>query len=145
MVGTPPARLGFRACAPSSACFWCSRHCPPPRRRSRRASPRARSRPASIPGPTAPRRCARRSSTGRGLCGLAVRLDPEKKLARDESVAALVEAARAEVAGARRASLEVEVRPAGARIFVDGDPRGTRAELPTGKHLLRVERSGFYP
>ena len=81
----------------------------------------------------------------RELFALAVRLDPEKKLAPDEAVAALVEAARAEVAGVRRASLEVEVRPAGARIFVDGDPRGTRAELPTGKHLLRVERSGFYP
>ncbi len=44
--------------------------------------------------------------------------------------------------------LEVETRPPGARVYIDGQPQGTsptRVELTGGKHLLRLERTGFYP
>ncbi len=48
----------------------------------------------------------------------------------------------------RRGFLDVDTRPAGARVQVDGEPKGpspVHAELPAGRHLLRVERAGFYP
>ena len=76
---------------------------------------------------------------------LAARLDPQHRLAPDDAAAARLEAARAELPAAKRGMLEVEVRPAGARIFVDGEPRSAMLELPAGRHLLRVERTGFYP
>ncbi len=44
--------------------------------------------------------------------------------------------------------LELETRPTGARVIIDGQPQGstpTRVELTGGKHLLRLERTGFYP
>jgi hypothetical protein len=60
-------------------------------------------------------------------------------------------ALRAQVATSRNAQLRgninVKTRPAGARVFLDGDPQGhtpTQLQtLPIGKHLLRVERPGF--
>ena len=81
----------------------------------------------------------------RELFALAARLDPQRRLVADEAVAPQLERARAELTGARRCSLDVDVRPAGARIFVDGELRGQHVEVPAGKHLLHVERAGFYP
>ena len=81
----------------------------------------------------------------RDLFALAVRLDPQQRLVADEAVAPQLQQARTELAGARRVSLDVDVRPAGARIFVDGELRGQHVEVPAGKHLLKVERAGFYP
>ncbi|GHG74885.1 PEGA domain-containing protein [Comamonas sp. JC664] len=46
-----------------------------------------------------------------------------------------------------RGSATVKSRPAGARVFVDGEAVGftpvTLPTLPIGKHMLRVERPGF--
>ncbi len=58
---------------------------------------------------------------------------------------------RAQVATSRNAQLRgnatVKSRPAGARVYVDGEFQGftpvTVQTLPIGKHLLRVERPGF--
>src|SRR3954469_12312171 len=83
--------------------------------------------------------------TARDLFALAVRLDAKTQLVADEAVAPQLQQARAELTGAKRVSLDVDVRPAGARIFVDGELRGQHSEVPAGKHLLRVERPGFYP
>ena len=83
--------------------------------------------------------------TARDLFALAVRLDPKTQLVADEAVAPQLQQARAELTGAKRVSLDVDVRPAGARIFVDGELRGQHSEVPAGKHLMKVERAGFYP
>jgi hypothetical protein len=59
---------------------------------------------------------------------------------------------RATVATSRNAALRgnitVKSRPAGARVFLDGDLQSgatptTLQTLPIGKHLLRIERPGF--
>ena len=60
---------------------------------------------------------------------------------------------RATVARSRqselRGNIKVKTRPAGARVFLDGDLQGytphTMSTLPVGKHLVRVERPGFRP
>jgi hypothetical protein len=60
-------------------------------------------------------------------------------------------ALRAQVAtsvnAALRGNVVVKTRPAGARVFMDGEFQGytpmTVQTLPVGKHLLRVERPGF--
>lgn len=48
-----------------------------------------------------------------------------------------------------RGSVAVKTRPAGARVFLDGEEKGyspiTIPTVPVGKHLLRVERPGFRP
>jgi len=44
--------------------------------------------------------------------------------------------------------LELETRPVGARVIIDGQAQGatpTVVELTGGKHMLRLERTGFYP
>jgi hypothetical protein len=49
---------------------------------------------------------------------------------------------------ARRGLLDVDTRPASARVQVDGESKGqtpVHAELSAGPHLLVVERAGFYP
>lgn len=59
---------------------------------------------------------------------------------------------RAQVATSRHAQLRgnatVKSRPAGARVYVDGEFMGytplTVQTLPIGKHLLRLERPGFH-
>ncbi len=58
---------------------------------------------------------------------------------------------KAQVAGSRnaqlRGSLVVKSRPAGARVYVNGDFQGftpaSLSTLPTGKTMIRVERPGF--
>ncbi len=58
---------------------------------------------------------------------------------------------RAQVATSRNAQLRgnatVKSRPAGARVYIDGEFQGftpvTVQTLPIGKHLLRLERPGF--
>jgi hypothetical protein len=60
-------------------------------------------------------------------------------------------ALRAQVATSRSAQLRgnvnIKTRPAGARVFVDGEQQGhtpaSLQTLPIGKHLLRIERPGF--
>lgn len=60
-------------------------------------------------------------------------------------------ALRAQVATSRNAQLrgniKVVTRPAGARVYLDGESQGftpyTLQTVPIGKHLLRVERPGF--
>jgi hypothetical protein len=44
--------------------------------------------------------------------------------------------------------LQIETRPAGAHVIIDGQPQGSTpksVELTGGKHFLRLERTGFYP
>ena len=81
----------------------------------------------------------------RELFALAVRLDPQQRLVSDEAVGPQLQQARAELSGTKHTSLDIDVRPAGARVFVDGQLRGQHVEVPAGKHLLKVERAGFYP
>jgi hypothetical protein len=82
---------------------------------------------------------------------LAVRLDPRQKLdahAVEPAIDVPVAAARAEADATRRGFLEIETRPAGARVQVDGESKGqtpVHAELTAGRHLVRVARAGFYP
>jgi hypothetical protein len=82
---------------------------------------------------------------------LAARLDPRHKIdphTIEPAIEMVVATARAEAENARRGYLEIETRPAGARVQVDGESRGqtpVHIELPVGRHLVRVERSGFYP
>jgi tetratricopeptide (TPR) repeat protein len=60
-------------------------------------------------------------------------------------------ALKAQVATSRNAQLRgnvtVKTRPAGARVYLDGELQGyspvTLQTLPIGKHLVRVERPGF--
>jgi hypothetical protein len=51
------------------------------------------------------------------------------------------------VNAALRGTVQVKTRPAGARVFLDGEFQGytplTLPMLPVGKHLLRLERPGF--
>lgn len=59
---------------------------------------------------------------------------------------------KAQVANSRsaafRGNANVKTRPAGARIYVDGEFKGfspmTVSTLPVGKHLVRMERPGFH-
>ena len=60
-------------------------------------------------------------------------------------------ALKAQVATSRnaqlRGSVTVKTRPAGARVFLNGEMQGfspvTLQTLPIGKHLVRIERPGF--
>ncbi|HUJ26086.1 MAG TPA: PEGA domain-containing protein [Myxococcales bacterium] len=79
------------------------------------------------------------------LFALAARLDPGRKLVADEAAAPQLEQARAGLGGARHCQLDVDVRPAGAKIYFDGELRGQHIDAPSGRHLLRVDRPGFYP
>jgi hypothetical protein len=82
---------------------------------------------------------------------LVARFDPRHKLdarAVEPAIEAPVAAARMQAAAARRGLLDVDTRPAGARVQVDGESQGqtpVHAELNAGPHLLRIERAGFYP
>jgi hypothetical protein len=79
------------------------------------------------------------------------RLDPQQRLdARriEAGVASVLQSARAEAGQARMGVLEVDSLPAGGRVNVDGEDKGAapiHTELPAGKHLLRIERSRYYP
>ncbi|HEX9579252.1 MAG TPA: PEGA domain-containing protein [Myxococcales bacterium] len=79
------------------------------------------------------------------------RLDPQQKLdARriEPGVVSVLQAARAEAAAARMGVLDVDSLPAGGRVSVDGEDKGSapiHTELPGGRHLLRIERSRYYP
>ncbi len=79
------------------------------------------------------------------------RLDPQSKLQGhdiDDSADLPLQAARADLEAAPNGVLELESRPAGARVVVDGDPKGSapmRLELPVGRHLVRLEYAGYYP
>ncbi|MBU8894965.1 PEGA domain-containing protein [Corallococcus sp. H22C18031201] len=46
-----------------------------------------------------------------------------------------------------RGSANIKSRPAGARVYVDGEPQGytplTISAMTVGKHLVRIERPGF--
>ncbi|MBS2020899.1 MAG: PEGA domain-containing protein [Deltaproteobacteria bacterium] len=56
--------------------------------------------------------------------------------------------ARADLEAAGTGTLEVDPRPAGAKVIVDGQFKGTtpaKLELPIGRHLVRIERTGFFP
>jgi tetratricopeptide (TPR) repeat protein len=79
------------------------------------------------------------------------RLDPQSKLQGhdvDDSADLPLQAARADLEAAPNGVLELESRPAGARVVVDGDAKGAapmRLELPVGRHLVRLEYAGYYP
>ena len=83
--------------------------------------------------------------------GAVARLDPQGGLQGhdvDDSADLPLQAARADAEAAPNGVLELESRPAGARVVVDGDARGSapmRLELMAGRHLVRLERAGFYP
>src|SRR5262249_53590013 len=58
------------------------------------------------------------------------------------------EARRADAEALAMGTLEIEAKPVGARIAIDGSPKGqtpARFELSAGKHLVRVERAGYFP
>ena len=81
----------------------------------------------------------------------AARHDPESKLqprAIDTSADNRLAGGRADVEALPAGVLEVESRPGGARVLVDGEAKGStpmRLELQSGKHLVRVERAGYFP
>ena len=89
--------------------------------------------------------------TAKSMLQAAARLDPQQKLdvqRIEPGMAPLLRAARAEAEAAPHGALDVDSRPAGTRVIVDGEAKGNspiHAELPSGKHLLRIERAGFYP
>ena len=78
----------------------------------------------------------------------AARLRPEREL--DEGryppqVRERYEALRAELRAEPASSLTVTTRPGGARLFLDGEPRGTAPDTlyaTSGRHQLRVEAPG---
>lgn len=82
---------------------------------------------------------------------LCARLDPQQKLEPGKIEAAIephMQAAYEEAKKSKPGSLEIETRPAGARVILDGESKGhapVKSMLATGKHLLRVERAGFFP
>ena len=90
-------------------------------------------------------------NAARDAFALVARLDPKQRLdahAVEPAIEAQVAAARSEAGATRRGFLDVDTRPAGARVQVDGEAKGAspvHAELSAGRHLLRVERAGFYP
>lgn len=79
------------------------------------------------------------------------RLDPTGKLQGhdvDDSADLPLQAAHADAEAAANGVLELESRPSGARVVVDGEAKGVapmRLELLAGRHLVRLERAGFYP
>lgn len=87
----------------------------------------------------------------RDAFALVARLDPRQALdarALGPSVESQLQAARALADAQRRGTLLVATRPAGARVLVDGEPRGSssaQVTLTAGRHLLRLEKPGFYP
>ena len=57
-------------------------------------------------------------------------------------------AARADLEEAPTGILEVDPRPGGARVIVDGQlagPAPVHMEVTAGRHFVRIERAGFYP
>jgi tetratricopeptide (TPR) repeat protein len=89
--------------------------------------------------------------TAKSTLRAAARLDPQRKLdvqRIEPGMAPLLQAARAEAESAQHGALDVDSRPPGARVTVDGEVKGNspiHAEVPSGKHLLRIERAGFHP
>ena len=81
----------------------------------------------------------------------AARHDPGQKIsgrAIDASAEVRMQGGRADVEALPTGTIEIETRPASARVMVDGELKGqspVRVELPSGKHLIRLERAGFYP
>jgi PEGA domain len=81
----------------------------------------------------------------------AALLDPQQKLvarSADPIAEGQLKLARADLDAVPIGSLEVETRPTGSRVLIDGQPHGTspvRLELTGGKHVVRLERTGFYP
>ena len=81
----------------------------------------------------------------------AARHDPEGKLtvrSIDTSAEARLAGGRADVEALPSGVLEVESRPGGAKVMVDGEAKGAapmRLELTSGKHLVRIERAGYFP
>lgn len=80
-----------------------------------------------------------------------VRLDPQQKL-QARNVEPLSEqplaSARADAETLASGVLEVDSKPTGARVTVDGEAKGQapmRLELQSGRHLVKLERAGFYP
>ena len=79
------------------------------------------------------------------------RLDPQSKLQGhdiDDSADLPLQAARADAEAAPNGVLELESRPAGARVVMDGDAKGSaplRLEIAAGRHLVRLEFAGYYP
>ena len=91
------------------------------------------------------------SKSARDSFAAVARFDPQQKLqARtiDDSVELPLQGARADVEAAPAGIVEVESRPAGANVIVDGQARGQapmRLEVVAGRHLIRLARAGFYP
>ena len=81
----------------------------------------------------------------------AARHDPEAKIVArsiDPSAEARLAGGRADVEALPSGVLEVESRPGGAKVIVDGEAKGAapmRLELTAGKHVVRVERAGYFP
>ena len=81
----------------------------------------------------------------------AALLDPQQKLSgksKDPAAEGPLKLARAELEAIAIGALEVQTHPAGGRVLIDGQSHGTapvRLELTGGKHLVRLERTGFYP
>ena len=81
----------------------------------------------------------------------AALLDPLQKLVAktvDPSAEGPLKLARADLESVTIGALEVQTKPGGARVMIDGQPHGiapVRLELTGGKHLVRLERTGFYP
>ena len=81
----------------------------------------------------------------------AALFDPQGKVdahAIDPAAEASFAAARADQEQSPTGMLEVDPRPGGARVFIDGQPEGqapVRMEVAAGHHFVRIERAGFYP
>jgi hypothetical protein len=81
----------------------------------------------------------------------AALLDPQGKLhpsSADPAAEGPYKLARADLESVPIGALQVVTQPAGARVFIDGQPLGVapaRLELTGGKHIVRLERTGFYP
>jgi hypothetical protein len=81
----------------------------------------------------------------------AARHDPERKIqgrSIDASAETRLLGARAEVEALPSGTVEFETKPVGARVLVDGEQKGQaplRVELTAGKHLVRLERAGYFP
>jgi hypothetical protein len=78
-------------------------------------------------------------------------LDPQQRLSArnvDPAAEGPLKLARADAESVPIGTLEVQSIPTGARVFVDGVAHGTspvRIEPTGGKHIVRLERTGFYP
>ncbi len=81
----------------------------------------------------------------------AALLDPQAKLhasSADPAAEGPYKLARADLEAVPIGDLQVVTQPAGARVIIDGIPHGVapaRLELTGGRHIVRLERTGFYP